>query len=215
MVNALTSAAQKRDQRHVFATLGAGGAPRAQSRKASFDLIFYWQTIIELMGRAKQQKNLKAKRAAETKSGKATVAQNRKARHDYHLGKEIIAGIVLQGTEVKSLRLGQVQLKACYAKIIDGEAWLFNCQIAEYSHGITKHDPMRAKKLLLNRAEIDKIEFELATTNKTLVATKVFFKANHAKVNLSLAEGKKQHDKRETLKKKAQQRDIDRATSKY
>ncbi len=167
------------------------------------------------MGRAKQQKKLKEKRAADTKSGKATVAQNRKARHDFHLGKEIIAGIILEGSEVKSVRLGQVQLKACYAKIIDGEAWLFNCQIAEYSHSAKQHDPMRAKKLLLNRIELDRIEFELATTNKTLVATKVFFKGNFAKVTLNLAEGKKQHDKRDTLKRKAQQRDIDRATSKY
>ncbi len=167
------------------------------------------------MGRAKQQKKLKEMRAAATKSGKATVAQNRKAAFDYKLGKEIIAGIVLQGTEVKSVRLGQVQLKGCYAKIIDNEAWLFNCQIAEYSHGSYKHDPARAKKLLLKRAELERIEFELATTNKTLVATKVFFRGNYAKVNLSLAEGKKQHDKRDTLKRKAQQRDIDREVSKY
>ncbi len=167
------------------------------------------------MGRAKQQKKLKEKRAVATKSGKATVAQNRKAHFDFKLGKEIIAGIVLQGSEVKSVRLGQVQLKGCYAKIIDTEAWLFNCQIAEYSHSSKSHDPMRAKKLLLNKQELERLEFELATTNKTLVATKVFFKGNYAKVILSLAEGKKQHDKRDTLKHKAQQRDIDRAVSKY
>ncbi len=167
------------------------------------------------MARAKQQKKLKEKRAAQTASGKATVAENRKARYDFKLGKEIIAGIVLQGTEVKSIRKGNVQLKASYARIIDKEAWLFNCHIAEYEFGSYKHDPLRAKKLLLNRQELDRIEFELKTTNQTLVASKIFFKGHRAKVLLHLAEGKKQQDKRESLKRKAQQRDIDRAVSKY
>ncbi len=167
------------------------------------------------MGRAKQQKKLKEKRSAETKSGKATVAENRKAKFDFNLGKEIIAGIVLQGTEVKSVRAGNVQLRAAYARMVDGEAWLFNCKIAEYAHGCYKHDPDRVKKLLLTKLELERIQHELDTTNQTLVASKIFFKGNNAKVLLHLAEGKKQHDKRESLKKKAQQRDIDRAVSKY
>lgn len=167
------------------------------------------------MGRAKQQKKLKEKRAAETKSGKATVAQNRKARFDFNLGKDIIAGIVLEGSEVKSVRNGQVQLQGCYAKIIDGEAWLFNCHISQYEHANTKHDPDRAKKLLLNKKELEKLAFEIDSSNKTLVASKIFFKGNYAKALLHLAEGKKKHDKRDTLKKRAQQRDIERATSKY
>lgn len=164
------------------------------------------------MGRAKRQKERKEKKkAAQTASGKATVATNRKAGFDFHLGKEIVAGIVLQGTEVKSVRNSKVQLKGAFAKIIDGEVFLFGCHIAEYEHGnIYNHDPLRPKKLLLQRREIDKLNQELKQNNKTLVATKIFFKKNHAKVVLSLAEGKKKYDKRESLKKKAQERDIQR-----
>jgi len=168
------------------------------------------------MGRAKKQLERKQKKASEkqaqTKSGSATVARNKKAGFDFHLGKEIIAGIVLEGSEVKSIRLGAVEMKACYAKIIDSEVWLFNCNISEYKYANRfNHDPARAKKLLLNRYEIERIEFELKTTNKTLVASKIFFKANKAKVLLHLAEGKQKGDKRDTLKKRQQDLDIKRA----
>jgi SsrA-binding protein len=164
------------------------------------------------MGRAK--KKLEKKKQAQTTSGKATVATNKKAGFDFHLDKEIVAGIVLTGTEVKSLRQGKVQLKGAYAKIIDGEVFLFNCHISEYEHGNRyNHEPLRAKKLLLKRYEIDKLEGELQRTNKTLVASKIFFKKNRAKVALHLAEGKKLYDKRADLKKKSQDRDIRRALS--
>ena len=167
------------------------------------------------MGRAKK-KIEKKKKQAETKSGSATVAQNRKARFDYKLGKDILAGMVLEGSEVKSLRLGNVQLRGAFAKIIKGEVWLFNCHIAEYEFANQfNHDPDRPKKLLLNAYEIERLEHELKTTNQTLVATKVFFKKNFAKVNLSLAEGKKKADKRDTLKKRSQELDIKRATDRY
>jgi SsrA-binding protein len=144
----------------------------------------------------------------------ATVASNRKAHFDYHLGKEIVAGMVLQGTEVKSVRAGNVQLRNAYAKIIDDEIFLFNCVIAEYKHGNRhNHDPDRAKKLLLKKYEIERLAHEMQLKNLTLVASKVFFKRNYAKCLLHLAEGKKKGDKRESLKKRDQQRDINRALS--
>lgn len=172
------------------------------------------------MGRAKKQIEKKKKKAeakqAQTKSGSATVAQNRKARFDFHLGKDIVAGVVLEGSEVKSLRLGNVQLQGAFAKILNGEPWLFNCKIAEYKFSNRfNHDPERPKKLLLNRYEIERLEHELQTTNKTLVASKVFFKANKAKVLLHLAEGKTRGDKRADLKRKDQELDIKRALRDY
>jgi SsrA-binding protein len=167
------------------------------------------------MGRAKQQKKRKEKKA-ETKSGSATVARNKKAGFDFHLGKEIIAGVVLKGPEVKSVRLGNVQMRASYAKIIDGEAWLFHCHISEYKYANRfNEDPDRPKKLLLNKYELERIEFDLQTTNQTLVASKIFFKGNRAKVLLHLAEGKKKADKRDSLRKRQQNLDIQRALKKY
>ncbi len=167
------------------------------------------------MGRAKK-KIEKKKQQAQTKSGSATVARNKKAGFDFHLGKEIVAGVVLTGPEVKSVRLGHVQMKGAYAKIIDGELWLFNCQITEYKYAKhVAHQVDRAKKLLLKRYEIDRLELEMQKSNQTLVASKVFFMKNFAKVLLHLAEGKKQYDKRDDLRKKQQNRDIQRALKNY
>lgn len=167
------------------------------------------------MGRAKKQ-IAKKKKKAETKSGSATVARNKRAGFDFHLGKDIIAGIVLTGAEVKSVRLGNIQMRGAYAKVIDGEVWLFNCHISEYkyAHG-AKCDPDRARKLLLKRYEIARIEMELAKTNQTLIASKIFFKGNYAKALLHLGEGKKHADKRATLKKRQQDLDINRALKDY
>lgn len=169
------------------------------------------------MGRAKKKiEKKKNKESLPTASGSATVATNRKAYHDYQLTKEYVAGMVLQGSEVKSLRLGRVQLKGSYAKIIDGEVWLFNCHISEYEHANRfNHDPIRARKLLLHKKEIEKIEMELQLKDATLAVSKIFFQRNRAKAALHIAVGKKQHDKRADLKKKAQQRDIDRAIKKF
>jgi SsrA-binding protein len=148
--------------------------------------------------------------------GSATVARNRKASFDFHLGKEFVAGIVLQGTEVKSVRNGQVQLKGAYAKVIDGEVFLFNCHIAEYAFGNRyNHEPLRAKKLLLNKDEISKLEQKIKLNNQTLVASKIFFKRNYAKVLLHLAEGKQKGDKREAIKKKDMQRELARDASNW
>lgn len=158
----------------------------------------------------------KKKGNAQTASGSATVARNRKASFDFHLGKDIVAGLVLQGTEVKSLRNGHVQLKGAFAKIIDGEVWLFNCHIAEYTHGNRyNHDPLRAKKLLLKSQEIFKLEQKMKQTNETLIVSKIFFKGNYAKALLHLAEGKKKADKRDSLKKKDVARDIARELRRF
>jgi SsrA-binding protein len=123
---------------------------------------------------------------------------------------------VLQGSEVKSLRLGNAQMKGAFAKIIDDEVFLFGCHISEYKHANrNNHEPERVRKLLLNRIEIDRIKMELAKTNQTLIASKIFFKKNKAKVLLHLAEGKTHGDKRQTLKKRQQDLDIKRATKDY
>jgi SsrA-binding protein len=123
---------------------------------------------------------------------------------------------VLQGTEVKSVRNGQVQLKGAYAKVIDGEVFLFNCHISEYAFGNRyNHEPLRAKKLLLNKDEISKLEQKIKLNNQTLVASKIFFKRNYAKVLLHLAEGKQKGDKREAIKKKDMQRELARDASNW
>lgn len=172
------------------------------------------------MGRAKKQLEKKKKKkeasAAQTKSGSATVARNKKAGFDFHLGKDILGGLVLEGSEVKSLRLGNVQLQGAFAKIISGEVWLMNCKISQYEFANRfNHDPDRPKKVLLNRYEIERLELEMQKSNQTLVASKVFFKANKAKVLLHLAEGKTRGDKRQTLKRKQQEMDIQRAIKDY
>ena len=172
------------------------------------------------MGRAKKQIAKKKKKAeqlkAQTKSGSATVARNKKAGFDFNLGKDIIAGIVLQGSEVKSLRLGNAQMKGAFAKIIDDEVFLFNCHISEYKHANrNNHQADRVRKLLLNRIEIDKLSHEIAKSNQTLVASKIFFKKNKAKVLLHLAQGKNKGDKRESLKKRQVNLDIQTALKQY
>lgn len=167
----------------------------------------------EVMAKPKKKKHKAKKKkddASQIQSG--TVASNRKAAFDFKLEDDIVAGIVLTGTEVKSLRNGQAQLKGSYAKIIDGEVFLHNCHIPEYKHGnIHNHEPWRVRKLLLNRREIDKLEAAMQQKRQTLLATKIFFKRSLAKVKLALGTGKKVHDKRTDLKKRAQEREIQQA----
>jgi SsrA-binding protein len=172
------------------------------------------------MGRAKKQIEKKKKKTeqkqAQTKSGTATVARNKKAGFDFHLGKDIVAGLVLTGPEVKSVRLGNVQLKGAFAKIIDDEVWLFNCHIAEYKNAQNvHHEANRAKKLLLKRYEIERLALELQRSNQTIVCSKIFFKKNKAKALLHLAEGKQKADKRADLKRRQQNMDIERAVKNY
>ena len=140
------------------------------------------------------------------------IAQNRKARHDYTILETYEAGMVLKGTEIKSIRAGRINLKDGYATIRNGEAYLQNVHISPYDQGNQfNHDPVRTRKLLLHKRQLSQLVGELKTTGQTLVPLKVYIKNGYAKVLLGLAKGKKAYDKRESLKRKAQQREIDRA----
>ncbi len=140
------------------------------------------------------------------------IAQNRKARHDYHVLETLECGIVLTGSEVKSLRNGLLSLEEAYGRVERGEVWLVGCDIQEYSHAHQlNHVPKRRRKLLLHRREIRKFASQAFENNLTLVPLKMYFKRGRAKVLLGICRGKKQYDKRESLKKKVMQRDIDRA----
>jgi SsrA-binding protein len=144
--------------------------------------------------------------------GRRLVAQNRKARHDYHIHDTYEAGIVLSGTEVKSLREGRANLTDAFATVDDGEVWLRAAHIPEYSHGTwTNHSARRTRKLLLNRREIDKIERELSTAGTTLVPLALYFSDGFAKVEIALATGKRQYDKRQTIAARESRREAERA----
>ncbi len=132
--------------------------------------------------------------------GRKLIAQNRKARYDYHIDDTFEAGMVLQGTEVKSLRAGRATLVDGFAEIDRGEAFLHGVHIPEYTQGTwTNHEPRRVRKLLLHRAEIDKLESRVNERGYTLVPTALYFKDGKAKVEIALARGKKSHDKRHAI----------------
>lgn len=140
------------------------------------------------------------------------VCQNKKAYHDYNIEETIEAGIILMGTEVKSLREGKANLKDSYVIIKDSEAFLLNCHISPYSHGnIMNHEPLRTRKLLIHKAEIIKLQGKAAQKGYSLIPLKIYFKGSYAKVEMGLAKGKRQYEKRDTIKKKEAQREIDRA----
>ncbi|MCX6478147.1 MAG: SsrA-binding protein SmpB [Micrococcales bacterium] len=146
--------------------------------------------------------------------GQQVVATNRKARHDYHIEDVFEAGIVLTGTEVKSLRAGRASLVDGYATVERGEAWLENVHIPEYSQGNwTKHSTRRRRKLLLNRVEIDKLTGKIKESGFTLVPISIYFKDGKAKVEIALAKGKKDYDKRHALKEQQDKREAARAVS--
>ena len=139
------------------------------------------------------------------------VAQNKKARHDYSIVDTIEAGIVLTGTEIKSVRAARIQLKDGYAHITNGEAWLINVHIAPFEQGnIWNQDPDRTRKLLLKKKQITKLQNDLKGTGMTLVPLKVYLKNGFAKVLLGIAKGKHDYDKRESIKRREQERDIKR-----
>ena len=139
------------------------------------------------------------------------VAQNKKARHDYSIVDTIEAGIVLTGTEIKSVRAARIQLKDGYAQIKNGEAWLINVHIAPFEQGnIWNQDPDRTRKLLLKKKQITKLQYDLKGTGMTLVPLKVYLKNGFAKVLLGIAKGKHDYDKRESIKRREQERDIKR-----
>ncbi|WP_163536512.1 SsrA-binding protein SmpB [Gracilibacillus sp. YIM 98692] len=140
------------------------------------------------------------------------IAQNKKARHDFFIEDTFEAGIVLQGTEIKSIRAGRVNLKDSFATIRRGEAFLNNMHISTYEQGNRfNHDPTRARKLLLHRKEIDKLIGETQQAGYSLVPLKVYIKNGFAKVLLGIGRGKKKYDKREDMKRKQAKRDMDRA----
>ena len=137
------------------------------------------------------------------------VAENRKARHDYHVLDTWEAGVSLLGTEVKAIREGRVNLRDSYARIDNGEAWVMNVHISPYSHrGSAEHAELRQRKLLLHRDEIRKLVGKVAEKGLTLVPLDMYFKKGRVKLTLALAKGKQEHDKRETIRK----REVDRET---
>jgi SsrA-binding protein len=146
--------------------------------------------------------------------GRKLVAQNRKARHDYHIEDTYEAGLVLTGTEVKSLRAGRASLVDGYAIVKDGEVWLENVHIPEYTQGTwNNHAPRRRRKLLLNRLEITRLIGKTKETGHTLVPLSLYFKDGRAKVEIALARGKRAYDKRQTLREQQDTREAQRAMS--
>ena len=145
----------------------------------------------------------------EREKAKANIAENRKAFHDYHLLETFEAGMVLLGTEVKAIREGRVNLRDSFARVEDGEVYLYNVNISPYSHrGYADHEPLRRRKLLLHRHEILKLIGQTIEKGMTLVPVRMYFKNGRVKVAVSLAKGKKEYDKRETIKR----REVDRET---
>jgi SsrA-binding protein len=148
-----------------------------------------------------------ARRAAEQ-----LIVDNRRARHDYHLLDRVEAGLVLTGTEVKSLRDGRASLQQAYADVRDGEAWLVGAHISVYDQGNREnHDPDRDRKLLLHRKELESLAGKVRERGLTLVPTKLYFRNGRAKVELALARGKELRDKRRDIARREAQRDMERA----
>ena len=149
---------------------------------------------------------------SKAKHQNPTIAQNRKARHDYDILETIEAGIVLKGTEIKSIRKGSINLQDGFAGFRGDELFLYNVHISPFKEGNQfNHDPLRTRKLLLKRKELNRLMGLSQQAGHTVVPLKVYIKNGVAKVLLGLARGKKQYDKRETIKRKDQQRDIQRA----
>ena len=150
------------------------------------------------------------------KSGKKIVAENRKARHDYFIEDEFETGLVLLGTEVKSLRSGKVNLKDAYARIKDGEVFVYQLHIGPYPFAYYgNHDPLRPRKLLLHKREITRITAKVNQKGHTLVPLRIYFKDGKAKLTLALAKGKRQCDKREAIKRRDEQRELERERKQY
>ena len=162
----------------------------------------------------KTQPKAKAKAKAKVEEDPIKiVARNRRARFEYDLSDSVEAGIVLTGTEVKSLRTGKASLEEAYAGVDNDEIWLYGCDIPEYLQANRmNHKPKRPRKLLLHRKEIDKLVTRSSERGLTLIPLKIYFKKGLAKVESCVAKGRKLYDKREALKKQDAKRDIDRAT---
>ena len=149
---------------------------------------------------------------ASQEDGDRTIATNRRARHDYEILETVEAGLVLRGTEVKSLRGSHVTFKDAFATIRNNEAWLVGCHINPYSHGTdANHDPERDRKLLLHRREISRLTGKVAERGLTLIPLRLYFKSGRAKLEIGLARGKKLHDKRSALRERETRREMEKA----
>jgi SsrA-binding protein len=154
---------------------------------------------------------MKSENQDEKKEYRRVIAQNRRARHDYFIEDTLEAGLVLHGSEVKSLRAHGVSFADCYAHIFEEECWLIGLQLKTYEKAhVQLPDPVRQRKLLLSRREIDKLRAKTERTGLTIVPLEIYFKGPWAKVLLGVARGKKQHDKRDTIKRAEVKRDLDR-----
>jgi SsrA-binding protein len=152
------------------------------------------------------------KKPAKTADGRKVVATNRKARHEYDVVDRWECGIVLTGSEVKSLRAGQVQIKDAYAEVRNAELWLENLHISPYAFAREGgHDPDRRRKLLAHRREIQTMAAQVAEQGLTLIPMQIYFSKGLAKVDLALARGRRTHDKRQAIRKREQQREMERA----
>jgi len=158
----------------------------------------------------------KSKKNQQKKGGPPRI-KNRKAFHEYFILEKIECGLELQGTEVKALRNGEMNLEEAYARIEDGELWLIGATIGQYSHAAEgmQHSPNRKRKLLVHKRQMAELEAQVRQKGKTLVPLAVYFHKGWAKCEVGVAEGKRSYDKRETIKKRDQQRDIDRAMRRY
>lgn len=144
------------------------------------------------------------------------IATNKKAYHDYHIIDTLEAGMVLTGTEIKSIRLGRVNLRDAYVLIREGEAWLINAHIAPYPHGNREnHEPRRERKLLLHRREIDRLLGKVNERGYTIVPLRLYLRRNKAKVELALVKGKRLYDKREAIARRDADRDLQRTLKRY
>ncbi len=140
------------------------------------------------------------------------IAQNRKARYDYFIEDELEAGLVLKGTEVKSLRLGRAHLKDAYARVKDGELYVYQMHIGPYPFAYyDNHDPLRPRKLLLHKREIKRLYGKVNEKGFTLVPLKIYFKDGKVKITLALVRGKRKYDKREAIRRRDEKREMDRA----
>jgi SsrA-binding protein len=138
------------------------------------------------------------------------VAVNRKARHDYDIQESYEAGIVLTGSEIKSIRAGRVNLRGSYARVVNGEVLIYDSHISPYDQAYEQHEPTRPRKLLLHRREIERLRGLIQQKGLTLVPLRIYFKGRRAKVELGVARGKKTYDKREDIAKRDAQREIER-----
>jgi SsrA-binding protein len=154
--------------------------------------------------------------ASRPESGIKIITENRKARYDYHLEEFYEAGLSLLGTEVKSLREGRANLTEAYCDVEKGEIWLLGAHISPYPHGgYTNHEPRRPRKLLLKKRELKRLIGRIVERGYTLIPTKLYFRRGWAKVEVALARGKKAPDKREVIKRRDQQREMERAIKEH